>query len=88
MRVQALCPGLTHTEIFEQARVDTSRLPGFLWMEPEAVVEESLRTLDRGEVVCVPGLGNRALSSLARLLPHSASGRIGAAFGRRFVSGS
>ncbi len=27
VRVQALCPGLTHTEIFEQAGADTSNLP-------------------------------------------------------------
>jgi short-subunit dehydrogenase len=84
--VQALCPGLTHTEIFDRAKVDTSGLPRFLWMEPDAVVEESLSALERGETVCVPGLGNRALSSLARILPHAASGRIGAVFGSRFVS--
>ena len=83
--VQALCPGLTHTEIFAKAKVDTAGLPGFLWMRPDAVVEESLSALERGETVCVPGLGNRALSSLARIIPHAASSRIGAAFGSRFV---
>lgn len=84
--VQALCPGLTHTEIFEKAEVDTAGLPAFLWMEPDAVVAESLAALERGDVVCVPGLGNRALSSLARLLPHAASSRIGAVFGSRFIA--
>jgi short-subunit dehydrogenase len=85
VRVQALCPGLTHTEIFEQAGVDTSGLPGFLWMEPVAVVEESLAALDRGQVVFVPGLGNRAVSSLVRVLPHAASSRVTAVFGPRFL---
>ncbi len=36
VRVQALCPGLTQTEIFDAAGVDMSSLPGFLWMTPEA----------------------------------------------------
>lgn len=85
VRVQALCPGLTHTEIFERANVDTSALPGFLWMEPADVVRESLAALEKGEVVCVPGLTNRALAALTRVLPHSASSRIAAAFSSAWV---
>jgi uncharacterized protein len=85
VRVQALCPGLTHTEIFEGAGVDVSSVPGFLWMTPEAVVEASLAALERDEGICVPGLGNRTLASLVRLLPHAATGRVAGALGRRFV---
>jgi short-subunit dehydrogenase len=76
VRVQALCPGLTTTEIFTRAGADTSGLPGFLWMEPEAVVEASLAALARDAVVCVPGRGNQVLANLARALPHAASSRI------------
>lgn len=76
LRVQALCPGLTHTEIFERAGAEVSGLPSFLWMEPEAVVAESLSALERGTVICVPGLGNRALTSLSRLVPHDVSRRV------------
>lgn len=76
VRVQALCPGLTHTEIFARAGADTSGLPEFLWMEPTDVVAESLAALRRGTVLCVPGLGNRTLANLARVLPHAASSRI------------
>ncbi|HTF33800.1 MAG TPA: SDR family oxidoreductase [Myxococcota bacterium] len=82
VRVQALCPGLTHTEIFSSARADTSGLPEFLWMEPAEVVAESLAALARGSVLCVPGLGNRAVANLARMLPHSASSRIAELLGR------
>ena len=85
VRVQALCPGLTHTEIFEEAGVDVSSVPRFLWMTPEAVVEASLAALRRNEVICVPGLGNRTLASLVRLLPHAATGRLAGVLGRRFV---
>ncbi|MFT4569349.1 MAG: short-subunit dehydrogenase [Hyphomicrobiaceae bacterium] len=79
--VQALCPGLTHTEIFEAAGTDTSGLPEFLWMESEDVVIESLNALETGTVVCVPGLGNRALSTLARMLPHIVGSRFASIFG-------
>jgi hypothetical protein len=85
VRVQALCPGLTHTEIFEKAGADTSTLPDLLWMEPSDVAEESLDALDAGPVVFVPGLGNRALSALVRMLPHVASRRITAVFGGQFA---
>jgi short-subunit dehydrogenase len=83
VRVQALCPGLTHTEIFERAGADVSDLPSFLWMEPEAVVAESLSALERGAVVCVPGIGNRALASLGHLVPHDLSGRVAGILVRR-----
>ena len=83
--IQALCPGLTHTEIFTQAGVDASRLPRFLWMEADAVVDASLAALERGEVICVPGLGNRALSSLSRLLPHTVSRQVARVIGTQFV---
>jgi short-subunit dehydrogenase len=83
VRVQALCPGLTHTEIFEKAGADASGLPEFLWMEPEQVVEESLAALETGTVVCVPGLSNRTLATLVRMLPHAAGSRITALFGQQ-----
>jgi short-subunit dehydrogenase len=76
VKVQALCPGLTHTEIFERAGTDTSSLPEFLWMEAEQVVTESLDALEAGTVICVPGLGNRALAALARVLPHVVGSRL------------
>jgi len=76
VKMQALCPGLTHTEIFERAGTDTSGLPEFLWMEPEQVVTESLDALEADGVVVVPGLGNRALATLARVLPHVVGSRL------------
>jgi len=83
VQVQALCPGGTQTELFERAGVDVSALPSFVWMEPEAVVAESLGALERGSGICVPGIGNRALSSLTGLLPTELLLRVGGAVGRR-----
>jgi hypothetical protein len=51
VRVQALCPGFTRTKVLEG-----KRLPGFVWMTPEAVVHASLHALVFRRVLCVPGL--------------------------------
>src|SRR5581483_526705 len=83
VHVQTLCPGGTHTELFAQSGVDVSGLPSFVWMEPDAVVAESLAALAHGSGICVPGLGNRALSSLTPLLPTELVLRVGGALGRR-----
>jgi short-subunit dehydrogenase len=87
VRVQALCPGLTTTEIFTRAGADTSALPGFLWMEPEAVVAESLASLAKGRVVCVPGLGNRAHANHPRALTQAATTRNAHAATSRIAQG-
>ena len=83
VRVQVLLPGFTRTEFQERAGIDTQAIPGFAWMEPEAVVEASLAGLERGQVVCIPGLGNRLLAPFQRLLPRALVRRvIGASFER------
>jgi short-subunit dehydrogenase len=85
--VQALCPGFTRTEFQEVAGVDPSDIPDFAWMEPGPVVDASLDALRSGQVVCVPGLGNRVLSMTARSLPRALVTRVmGMAVGRRLRS--
>ncbi len=65
VRVQALCPGFTHTELHDGLqKFDKAKSPAILWMPAEAVVDASLRGLARGETVCIPGLGNRLLVAL------------------------
>jgi hypothetical protein len=65
VRVQALCPGFTHTEFHEDLReFDKRKTPAFLWMPAEAVVDASLRSFAHGDVVCIPGSGNRLLAML------------------------
>jgi short-subunit dehydrogenase len=71
VRVQALLPGFTRTEFQERAGIDPSSVPRIAWMEPEAVVDASLAALQRGQVVCIPGLGNRLLAPMQRLLPRA-----------------
>lgn len=69
VRVQALCPGFTRTEFQERAGIDVSSIPALAWMEPSEVVAASLDGLRRGTVVVVPGLANRATTTLVGLLP-------------------
>ena len=74
VRVQALCPGFTITEFHDRSdrvgsdRVDFDRrrILRFLWGAAPAVVTDSLRGLERGQVICVPGALNRMILFLAR----------------------
>ena len=70
--VQALCPGMTHTEFHEVAAIDKAIVPKPFWMTAEQVVRASLRKLGRG-VVCVPGWKNKAIAFLMRC-PATAAG--------------
>jgi hypothetical protein len=76
VRVQALCPGFTRTEFQERAGIDTSHIPSFAWMTADAVVEASLAALQRGVVVCVPGIHNRLLVTVTGAMPRSLTRRV------------
>jgi short-subunit dehydrogenase len=78
--VQALCPGMTHTEFHARSGSDAERrIPGWLWLSPERVVDESLAALSERRTVCIPGRRWRALMVLTRLVPP----RIAVAVARR-----
>ncbi|MBE3050303.1 SDR family oxidoreductase [Candidatus Bathyarchaeota archaeon] len=72
IRVQALCPGMTHTEFHEVANIDKAIVPKLFWMTAEGVVRISLRRLGRG-TVCVPGWKNKVIVFLMRC-PLTAAG--------------
>lgn len=77
VQVQALCPGFTRTEFHRRMAAGTDHLPKFAWMTAGAVVEHSLRCLDRGgPTVCIPGLGFRFLVAIIRLTPRRLIGWI------------
>lgn len=85
VRVQALCPGFTRTEFQKRARIDTSRIPSFVWMTADQVAAASLAALDAGEVICVPGLANRALLTMTGLVPHRITTRVAGVLSRRVL---
>jgi uncharacterized protein len=63
--IQALCPGMTHTEFHEVAHIDKAVVPKRLWMTAEKVVRISLSRLGRG-TLCVPGWKNKTIAFLMR----------------------
>lgn len=69
IRIQALCPGYTYTEFHDKQDLSgfqRSRLPNFLWTSAEEVVSVSLKGLEKGKVVVVPGTIYRLFASLGR----------------------
>ncbi len=60
IRVQAVLPGITRTEIFERAGSDIAAYPPAMVMEVHELVDAALAGLDQGEIVTIPSLPNAA----------------------------
>jgi short-subunit dehydrogenase len=72
VRVQALCPGFVVTEFHNRPELkdfNRAQIPRLLWCSAEDVVDESLKGLERGRVVVVPGLIYRLISLTVRNSP-------------------
>ena len=77
IRVQALCPGFTHTEIHDEMPHVKKQIPSWLWMQSDRVAEISLRQLEAGgPVICVPGARNRLMRRVLALIPHALRRRL------------
>lgn len=88
VRVQALCPGFTHTEIHTEMPHVKRQIPAWLWGTPEHVVETSLRQLEAGgPVICVPGWRNKILWRVLSLIPRGLRGRLAVRRKRRTGAG-
>ena len=60
VQLQVLLPGVVDTEFHDQLNIDRSRLSSMA-MKPDEVVTASLAALDRGELICAPGLDDSSL---------------------------
>ena len=67
--VQALCPGFTRSEFHDTLGTDRSAIPRWLWMSAETVVDSSLRGLERGKLIVIPGWIYRLAVGTYRGLP-------------------
>lgn len=67
----ALCPGFTWSEFHDVngTREETNKMPKWMWMQAEPVVRQGIDAVNRGQPVVVPGMANKALATLTRILP-------------------
>ncbi|KCZ91651.1 SDR family NAD(P)-dependent oxidoreductase [Hyphomonas johnsonii] len=67
----ALCPGFTWSEFHDVngTREDTDKMPKWMWMEAAPVVRAGIDAVNKGSPVIVPGLANKTLATLTRILP-------------------
>lgn len=56
IRVQAVLPGVTRTDIWERSGLDVNAIPAHMVMEVEEMVDAALAGFDLGEVVTIPSL--------------------------------
>lgn len=73
--VLCVCPGFTRTEFQDRAEIDTSALPGFVWMSAEEVADQTVRSVGKGPVL-VNGMLNRVMAMTMRYTPHAILGRV------------
>ncbi len=71
VRVTALCPGPVATEFQERAGIAESVPPWPLAVPAAAVAEQGYRGLMRGRRLVVPGVANKAVTVLPRILPRA-----------------
>ena len=72
VRVTVLCPGPVPTEFAARAGVKGSLASDFLSQSPERVAELGYRGLMRGQRVVIPGLTNKLVTFLIRIIPRRA----------------
>ncbi|MET9338300.1 SDR family oxidoreductase [Nonomuraea sp. NPDC003804] len=83
IRIMALCPGFVRTEFHQRASMDVSGIPGFLWLQADAVVNEAMRDLALGRTVSIPDPRYKAIVAVGRLIPRGLTHRISAMIGRK-----
>jgi len=71
VKVQALCPGFTHTEFHDRAAIKKDTIPSWLWLSAERVVRESLdNAFGDGPVVVIPALRYKLIVLALKYLPN------------------
>jgi short-subunit dehydrogenase len=69
--VHALCPGFVHTEFHERAGIDMAGTSSLLWLEVPDVVRDCLAGVSKGQIVIVPGLQYKVLTTASRVVPRN-----------------
>ncbi len=69
VQATSLRPGWVRTEFHERARIRTSSIPDFLWLEADRVVADALADVEQGRVRSVPSKRFRVIAFLAEHAP-------------------
>jgi uncharacterized protein len=69
IKATALCPGFVRTEFHQRGNMDMSRVPGWMWLEAQQVVDQAMRDLLAGKAVSVPTRRYQLLTAASRHLP-------------------
>ncbi|MCA8891879.1 MAG: SDR family oxidoreductase [Hyphomonas sp.] len=82
----ALCPGFTWSEFHDAngTREQTNKMPKWMWMDAEPVVRQGIEAVNRGQPVIVPGLVNKGMATLSRILPEPLGRAMVRSQGKRF----
>jgi short-subunit dehydrogenase len=76
VRVMALCPGYTKTEFHQRQGIDITKLPGWMWLSADEVVDTGLRDLRRGKTVSVPNWKYKTAVFGLKHLPRALTTRV------------
>jgi short-subunit dehydrogenase len=85
LRLMVVCPGVVATEFHERQGLDLSAVPR---MSADDVVTAALRGMELGEVVCAPGVEDRALLDAVFQADLSAFGGQSPALAPRYRAGA
>lgn len=86
VKVSALCPGFTYSEFHDVngTRSLVSKLPSYMIMQAEPVVEGAIEAVEKGRTVYVPGAWNKFVAGLMRMLPRPVAENVVARQSGRF----
>ena len=77
IKVSALCPGFTRTEFHQRGRMSMKGLPGFMWLDSDALVAKAWSDALKGKAVSIPGWQYQLLVFVIQALPRSIIRKVG-----------
>lgn len=88
--ITALCPGITATNMLENAKQKSSglKIPAFVVGDVEDVAAQGYKACLKGDTICVPGAVNLAATLTGRATPKWLLRRISGVMGRYTLKGT
>ncbi len=69
VQVLGLLPGWVRTEFHQRAKIKTSSIPGFLWLDADELIHDTLKAVEAGKTRVVPSKRFRVISFFLKHLP-------------------